>query len=247
MDSLIKSFTETKIPIVEIFQSISGEGLSSGNIVTFVRVAGCNLRCTWCDTKYSFKESGGSVEQLLPDEIINRVKAFGSNDIICTGGEPLEEEKSKRYLPLYLASNEFSVHIETSGGSVLYSLQELEAFNTERSKISYCMDIKCPGSGMDKHNIFGNIPKLIEKDELKFVVKDQTDLDFSLVIIEKYKNHLAIENIALNFSPVFGSIEPVQIVEFIKQHNTFFEENELWPRLNLQLHKYIWPVHQRGV
>lgn len=247
MNLLFKSFPETRIPIVEIFQSISGEGISSGNIVTFVRVAGCNLRCGWCDTKYSFNESGDNVEQLLPDEILKRVEALGSNEIICTGGEPLEEEKSKRYLPLFLASQEYSVHIETSGGSVLYSEEELKAFNLERDEISYCMDIKCPGSGMDKFNMLENIPKLVEKDELKFVVKDKKDIEFAMGIIDTYKNHLAIENLALNFSPVFGAFEPVQIVDFLKQNNSYFEENELWPRLNLQLHKYVWPPHQRGV
>lgn len=247
MNSLIENFTETRIPVVEIFQSISGEGVSSGNIVTFVRVAGCNLRCSWCDTKYSFNENADDIEQLLPEEIVQRVEALGSNEIICTGGEPLEEGKSKRYLPLYLASHEYSVHIETSGGSNLYSADELESFNIERDEVSYCMDIKCPGSNMEDKNIFKNIPLLEEKDELKFVIASNNDLEYTMKVIEKNKNHLAVENIALNFSPVFGAIEPLEIVEFLKKNTSFFEENELWPRLNLQLHKYVWPPHKRGV
>lgn len=243
----IERFAETRIPMVEIFHSISGEGVSSGNIVTFVRVAGCNLRCSWCDTKYSFKESGEGVEQLLPNEILERVESFGSSEIICTGGEPLEEGKSKRYLPLFLASHDFSVHIETSGGSKVYSDEELKAFNLEREDISYCMDIKCPASGMDKDNIFDNIPILSGKDELKFVVQDENDLKYAMDVIKEYKDHLSEEAIALNFSPVFETIEPVRIVDFLKENNSFFEENDLWPRLNLQLHKYVWPPHQRGV
>ncbi len=243
----LEAFLTTKIPVVEIFQSISGEGVSTGNMVSFVRVAGCNLRCSWCDTKYSFNESGVDIEQLLPEEISERLTSIGCNEIIFTGGEPLEEEKPKRYLPLFLTSQGFSVHIETSGGSRLYAEEEIEAFDVERDEFSYCMDIKCPGSGMSGHNIFDNISLLEEKDELKFVVQDKADLNYALNVIEKHKEHLAAENIALNFSPVFEAIEPVEIVAFLKENNGFFEENELWPRLNLQIHKYVWPPHQRGV
>lgn len=242
-----EQFEETSIPVVEIFQSISGEGVSSGNIVSFVRVAGCDLRCTWCDTKYSFNETGAGMKQMLPDEIADALFEIGSNEIICTGGEPLEANKAKRFLPLFLASHEFSVHIETSGGSPLYSNEELEAFNIDREEISYCMDVKCPDSGMSHKNILKNIPLLKESDELKFVVASQTDMNFAFQTIKKYKEHLSAENIALNFSPVFEAIRPVEIVDFLKRHTVFFEDHELWPRLNLQLHKYVWPPHQRGV
>lgn len=243
----LKEFETTKIPVVEIFQSISGEGVSSGNLVSFVRTAGCDLRCTWCDTKYSFNTTGEEVEQLLPDEIASRLEKLGSNEIICTGGEPMEEGTNKRYLPLYLASLEFSVHIETSGGSPLYTQEELSEFNIDRDEISYCMDIKCPGSGMSHKNILSNIKLLEEKDELKFVVRDEADLDFAMEITQNHAVHLSENDIALNFSPVFGQLEAVGIVEFLKKNTGYFEENELWPRLNLQLHKFIWPPHKRGV
>lgn len=244
---MLKNFLETEIPMVEIFQSISGEGVSSGNIVSFVRVAGCNLRCTWCDTKYSFKESGEGVDQMLPEDVADRLTELGSNEIICTGGEPLEEGKTKRYLPLYLASQEFSVHIETSGGSTLYSNKELKEFNVDREEVSYCMDIKCPGSGMSEHNIFENILLLREDDELKFVLNDQEDIKYAMEVIDAYKEHLSEEEIALNFSPVYDALNPLEIVDFLKSETAYFEENELWPRLNLQLHKVVWPPHQRGV
>lgn len=243
----IKEFEKQRIPIVELFQSISGEGISAGNLVSFVRVAGCDLRCSWCDTKYSFPETGKGVQQLLPDEIVKQLYEMGGSEVICTGGEPLEEGKLKRYLPAYLASNDFSVRIETSGCSRLYSNKELDQFNISREEIIYCIDIKCPGSGMSDRNIFENILQLAEEDEIKFVVSDQKDLDYALEIISKYKDHISDQQIALNFSPVFGEMNPIEIVSFLKENNTFFEENDLWTRLNLQLHKFIWPPHQRGV
>jgi 7-carboxy-7-deazaguanine synthase len=92
-----EQFENTQIPIVEIFHSVSGEGISAGKIVVFVRVAGCNLRCSWCDTKYSFPESGDSVTMMLPSEIVAKIDSFGSKEIICTGGEPLEEGKRNGY------------------------------------------------------------------------------------------------------------------------------------------------------
>lgn len=243
----ISEYEQLQIPIVEIFQSISGEGISAGNIVTFVRVAGCNLRCTWCDTKYSFKETGDGIRLMSPTEIMNELLNIGSKEIICTGGEPLEVEKSKRYLPAYLAAKTFKVRIETSGGSTLYSKNELQEFNLLRSQIAYCMDIKCPGSKMDQYNLFDNIVELQKNDELKFVVADTADLRYSMGVIDKYKAHLSKNEIALNFSPVFGDIKSEEIVEFLKGQTDYFESNNLWPRLSLQIHKIVWPPHKRGV
>jgi 7-carboxy-7-deazaguanine synthase len=243
----IQEFEKEKIPVAEIFQSISGEGISAGNLVSFVRVAGCNLRCTWCDTKYSFIESGNGVRDMEPDDIVEELYKIGCNEIICTGGEPLEEGKAKRYLPAYLASNDFSVRIETGGGSKLYSNAELRAYNIKRDDIIYCMDIKCPGSGMEHKNLFENIPLLLEEDELKFVVQDKKDLNYALEIIKSYAGHLSEQQIAINISPVFGVIQPVEIVSFLKENNSYFEENDIWTRLSLQIHKFIWPPHQRGV
>lgn len=242
-----KEFENSKIPVIEIFQSISGEGISAGNIVTFVRVGGCNLRCTWCDTKYSFVETGPDVKSMLPSEILDVVKKLGSNEVICTGGEPLETGKSKRFVPAFLAANGISVLIETSGASPLYTNEELIAFDADRIDISYCMDIKCPGSGMSDRNLYENILHLTTGDELKFVVQDLTDLQYSMKTIEKYKQHLSYKDIALNFSPVSEAIQPVEIVEYLIKNTAYFQENSLWPRLSLQLHKFVWPPLQRGV
>jgi 7-carboxy-7-deazaguanine synthase len=242
-----ESFELSHIPIVEIFQSISGEGISAGNIVTFVRVAGCNLRCTWCDTKYSFNETAESILNLLPSEILEEINKFGSDEIICTGGEPLEEGKTKRLLPLYLSQKGLKVRIETSGASNLYAAEEFAMFPGSELALTYCMDVKCPGSGMVYNNNLKNITKLKKGDELKFVVKDQTDLKFCHDVIDAYKKHLASNTIAINFSPVFDAIEPVEIVDFLKSKTAYFKENNLWARLSLQLHKYVWAPFTRGV
>ena len=240
-------FETTPIPIIEIFQSISGEGISAGNIVVFVRAAGCNLRCTWCDTKYGFPESGDGVRMLLPDEIIEEIDSFGSKEIICTGGEPLEENKVKRLLPIYLAENGYKVRIETSGASILYLPEEHALFPDVKGNLTYCMDIKCPGSGMIHKNILKNITQLRNGDELKFVVKDTIDLDFGFDVIEAYKQHLSTEQIAVNFSPVFDAIKAIEIVDYLKSKTEYIIQNNLWVRLSLQIHKYIWPPYMRGV
>ncbi|QQS52311.1 MAG: radical SAM protein [Bacteroidota bacterium] len=248
MNRLLAKFHDTKIPMVEIFHSISGEGVSAGNLTTFVRAAGCDLRCTWCDTKYSFKETGHDVPMMQPQEIMNQVALFGCSEVICTGGEPLEIEKTKRYLPAYLQQSGYRVRIETSGGSPLYSSEELLFFNlTELSRPVYTMDIKCPSSGMESRNLFSNIEQLDVRDELKFVVANQHDLDYAMEVIAKYQRHFSQSQLTLNFSPVFDAIELPVLVEFLKLHNKIFEEKRLKVRLNLQIHKFIWPPHQRGV
>jgi 7-carboxy-7-deazaguanine synthase len=248
MNDLLNKFSTTRIPMVEIFHSISGEGVSAGDVVSFVRVAGCNLRCSWCDTKYSFNESGAGVDQLLPDEVVGKLQEIGTTEIICTGGEPLEHEKTKRFLPVYLQSLGYNVRIETSGASNLYQPNELAFFSlNENNRPVYTMDIKCPASGMDVHNNLENIQFLDKRDELKFVVANDDDLEFSLKIIQQYQEYLSDKQITLNFSPVLGSMEPRLLVEFLKLKSTYFAKNHLKARLSLQIHKFIWPPHQRGV
>ncbi|WP_018247613.1 radical SAM protein [Orenia marismortui] len=241
---------DIKIPVVEIFKSVSGEGISAGEVVVFVRVAGCNLRCSYCDTKYSYNQNLEEYQYLTYEEIRERINKFNCNEVICTGGEPLERDQVKRYLPLYLVEQGFKVRIETNGSCQLYSKQELSEFkiNSRDSDLNYTLDIKSPSSKMSDNNIFmDNFIKLESNDELKFVVGDNKDLEYALAVIEKYKDILAQRQVVINFSPIFEAIEVDKIVEFLKQESLFFTKNNLKVRLSLQLHKFIWPPEARGV
>jgi 7-carboxy-7-deazaguanine synthase len=245
----LKHFEESQIPVIEVFNSISGEGISSGSIVTFVRVAGCNLRCSYCDTKYSYDESQNNSKLLKPKDILDLVNEYGCKDIICTGGEPLELNNAKRYLPLYLAQHGFRVRIETNGSTKLYADNEVKMFSqSNKLEIYYTLDAKCPTSGMHMHNIYEeNYNKLKQGDELKFVVGSEDDIIYAYEIIDKYKHIFSKKNIIINFSPVFNKIHPSRLVEDIKERNRYFIDNGLKVRLSLQLHKYIWHPDAKGV
>ncbi|AEY67490.1 radical SAM protein [Clostridium sp. BNL1100] len=238
-----------KIPVIEIFNSISGEGISAGTIVTFVRVAGCNLRCSFCDTRYSY-EGTYNIEEMLPEQILEKVAEYKCKDIICTGGEPLETGMEKRYLPLFLASYGYNVRIETNGSCELYSEEELRSFGIDNvlRNVYYTIDVKCPGSEMSKFDLIEkNVHFLKKEDEIKFVIAGEEDFEYSIEKIKAFKDIFRSNEITLNFSPVFGSIEPAELVELLKLHNSFFAEHELRVRLSLQIHKFIWNPQKRGV
>jgi 7-carboxy-7-deazaguanine synthase len=245
----LEEFKKSRIPVVEIFTSISGEGISGGEVLTFIRVAGCNLRCSYCDTTYSYDEKASNNEFLTAEEIVARLKEIGAFKILCTGGEPLEAEKAKRYLPLYLASEGFDVRIESNGSCLVYSKEEFAVFTeVEVSRVHYVLDVKCPGSAMSEHNIFKeNFSKLRLGDEIKFVVAGQEDIDYALAVINKYKDILSAKEVVINFSPVFNSIETKDIVEMLVEKNSYFMAEGLRVRLSLQIHKVIWPPEMRGV
>jgi len=245
----LEQFRKCKIPVVEIFTSISGEGISAGEVFTFIRVAGCNLRCNYCDTTYSYDERGNHNEFLTAQEIVERLKEIGALKLLCTGGEPLETEKAKRYLPLYLASEGFDVRIETNGSCPVYSKEEFAIFTDgEVLKVNYVLDVKCPDSGMKEHNIFAeNFSKLHLGDEIKFVVAGQEDIDYALTVLNKYKDIFSAKEVVINFSPVFKSIETKDIVEMLVEKNSYFMAEDLKVRLSLQIHKVIWPPEMRGV
>lgn len=246
----LNDFLKEKIPVVEIFTSISGEGITAGEVVTFIRTAGCNLRCSYCDTTYSYDEFSAENQLLTPDEILDRIIEIGVKEIICTGGEPLEIGKPKRYLPLYLADKGFKVRIETNGSCPVYNKTEIMNFTGDNKipDLYYVLDIKSPGSGMSSFNIFeDNFRNLRKGDELKFVVGDNNDIDYALKVIENHKSLLAKGEVIINFSPVFNKIEAEEIVEMLKKNYGYFIENNLKVRLSLQIHKFIWPPEKRGV
>ena len=227
------------VPINEIFVSISGEGSTTGEIVTFVRTEGCNLRCSYCDTKYSFKEKNF----MTIDEIKNKVKSNNTPKIILTGGEPLFG-KNKRSLVKELAK-EHEVYIETNGAVPLLKQKEL---GNLRKKIHYVIDYKTISSKMNNHDLLDkNIKMLNKKDEIKFVIGTKEDYEDVLYVIDKNKDIIRKNQITLLFGCVFEKMQPDELVELLKAKNDYFISNKIKYKLYLQIHKFIWNPNKRGV
>jgi 7-carboxy-7-deazaguanine synthase len=201
----------------EIFYSIQGESRTAGLTSLFVRLAGCNLDCSYCDTKYAREEGiSCSINKIL--SIAEKQKPF--NHVTITGGEPLIQNNTQ-ILVNKLLENNYDVQIETNGSI------DLKNINPKARKI---VDVKTPSSGELNSFYKENLKLISENDELKFVVSDKDDFDFSLDFI---KNNTDGIMASINFSPVFGKISP-------KELSTLIIQNRLNVRLNLQLHKLIW-------
>lgn len=214
----------------EIFKSVDGEGLRTGELTTFIRLAGCNLRCSYCDTCYALKNSNGT--EMSVDEIVKRAKKYDYRNITLTGGEPLIH-KDVDDLISKLCENGFYVNIETNGSVPIdkYILNK---------NILITMDYKLPSSGVEKNMNLNNLEKLRKNDVLKFVIgKDDFDR-----IKEVIENHSIKSYIYL--SPIFGEIEPFEIVDFMKiMHTQGIDTSKM--RVQVQLHKIIWNPNERGV
>lgn len=214
----------------EIFKSIDGEGLRTGELTTFIRLAGCNLRCSYCDTCYALKNSNGT--EMSVDEIVKKAKKMDYRNITLTGGEPLIH-KDVDSLISKLCENGFYVNIETNGSVPIdkYILNK---------NILITMDYKVPSSGVEKSMNLSNLEKLRANDVLKFVIGKG---DFERVE-QVIKNHSIKSYIYL--SPVFGEIEPVELVYFMKNmHIKGIDTSKM--RVQIQLHKIIWNPNERGV
>lgn len=238
-----------KYKVVEIFKSISGEGISAGEVKTFLRFEGCNLRCKYCDTTYSYDDNGSIAEMTL-EEIMHQIQQLKCRELIITGGEPLEKDTKKRTVPLLLAKEGYDVRIETNGANPLYSKEELENFGLDenREKIHYVLDIKCPCSGMSKFDMFEeNIGLMREHDEIKCVVGSMEDIDFAMHKIKQHEQIIAKNKVAINFSTVYGDFSPLDVVEFLKNESEYFESRDIKARLSLQIHKILWDKEERGV
>lgn len=211
------------LKVNEIYLSVQGESSYTGLPCVFIRLTGCNLRCIWCDTAYAFYEG----KSMSIDEIVGKVKNFGVKLIEITGGEPLMQEN---VYPLMngLIEKGFQVLLET-GGSL-----SLEKVPRDIIKI---MDIKCPGSGEHKNNNLDNLKFLETKDEVKFVILNRHDYEWSRDLIHKYKIH---EIAHILISPVYDKLELKEIVKWIL-------EDKLPVRLQTQLHKAIWDENTIGV
>lgn len=209
-------------PIVEIFDSIEGEGKRAGEMAIFVRFAGCNLRCSYCDTSYALSVKD-AVEHITEDELVNRIKAYPWRNVTLTGGEPLLQ--STKDLIIRLARENFDVNIETNGSIAINT--DLPCF--------YTMDFKCMSSGESEKMLQSNFRKLRHIDVVKFVVGNREDLE------QAYKVGDSIPLwCRLYLSPVFG-FPAADIVEFMKEKKS----NRF--QLQLQMHKYVYPPDMRGV
>ena len=207
----------------EIFHSIQGESSSMGRPCVFVRLTYCNLRCTWCDTAYAFEE-GTPMEM---EDILRDVDRHGCKLVEVTGGEPLMQE-GVHELMTSLADRGYEVLLET-GGSL--DISKVDA------RVRRIVDFKCPSSGMLKKNLWTNVGHLRSTDEVKFVIGDRGDFDWSVRAIDEQE---LLRRCPVLMSPVFGVLEPVTLAGWIL-------ESRLPVRFQLQMHKVIWDPAMRGV
>lgn len=208
--------TPQRLRISEIFHSLQGEGLSSGERTAFVRLTGCPLRCGYCDTTYAFQ--GG--EWMTLDEIQNRIGQYHCKLVCVTGGEPLAQPLCTALLQ-QLCDAGYEVSLETSGA------RDIAAVDKRVTKV---MDLKTPGSGEVERNLWENLAHITAGDQIKFVLCDRADYAWARQIIEQYD---LAGRCNLLFSPVAGRLEPRALADWIL-------EDRLPVRLQLQLHKIIW-------
>jgi 7-carboxy-7-deazaguanine synthase len=215
---------ETTLQICELFAGIQGESTYAGQPCGFIRVDGCNLRCVWCDTAYAFE--GGNTMSVK--EILEVVESWQLPLVEITGGEPLLQSGCIPLAEALLAAG-YATLIETNGSQPIDVLPD---------GVVRIMDIKCPGSGMSDRMHWPNVEALTEQDEVKFVLADRADYDWALEVLRRYD--LAARCKAIHLSPVSGSLDAAQLAAWVL-------EDRPPARLQLQLHKIIWPADMRGV
>ena len=213
------------LKVNELFYSLQGESSYAGRPCVFIRLTGCNLRCSYCDTRYAYEE--GMDREL--DLIIDQVSSYRCPLVEITGGEPLIQEETPALI-LRLLERNFMVLLETNGS------QNIQRVDDRCIKV---VDLKCPSSGMEARNDLGNLKKLGSNDELKFVIGDRIDFEYAKGILDEYQKFFSAMN-PVHFSPVFGMLEPKLLAQWIL-------EEPLEVRLQLPLHKILWDPNQRGV
>jgi len=209
--------------INEIFFSIQGESTRIGLPCVFVRLTSCDLRCVWCDTAYAFDEG----TEMSMEQILEIIELYKCKLVEITGGEPLLQANVHQLIKR-LCDEGYDVMIETGGHRDISSIDP---------RIKRIMDIKCPGSLMEKHNRWENIEALTPQDEVKFIIANETDYKWAKDVIIK---HDLTARCTVSMSPVFGNIKNRNLAEWILRDN-------LHVRFQLQIHKYIWDPTTRGV
>lgn len=212
-----------RLRINEIYASIQGESSHAGLPCAFVRLTGCHLRCTYCDSEYAFYAGNW----MTVNDVIARVAEFGLPLVEITGGEPLLQPACRQLAQALLDAG-YTVLCETSGSLPIDRLP---------AGVIKIMDLKCPSSGEVERNDWANIPKLQPHDEIKFVVGDREDFDWAVGVIAQYG---LADRCVLLMAPVFGEIEPRQLAEWIMKQR-------LPVRFQLQMHKFIWDPAAMGV
>ena len=213
----------SELRVKEIYRSIQGESTWAGWPCTFVRTAGCDIRCTYCDEPHAF--TGG--EKLSVDLVLTRVAALGARLVELTGGEPLLQSAVPE-LVRRLCDKGFTVLIETGGH------HDISVLDPRAHAI---VDVKTPGSAMHAHNDTANLARLRAGDELKFVLCNRADYDWAVKLV---REHGLEDTVPVNFSPVHPGLDPAELA-------TWIQADGLKVRLNLQLHKYIWGPDVKGV
>jgi 7-carboxy-7-deazaguanine synthase len=219
----LTSEQSASLKINEIYLSLQGESTWAGWPCVFVRLTGCSLRCKWCDTAYAFKEG----EDMALPVILAKVASYGVKMVEITGGEPLEQEG---VYPLMenLLKERFKVLLETSGAVDLMRVPK---------EVVKIMDIKCPGSGEEKRNLWANLDFLVKgQDEIKFVIAERADYDYAR---DRILDHDLLHQWTLLFSPVEKKMKPSQLAEWIIA-------DRLPVKMQLQLHKVLWPNEKKG-
>ncbi len=205
-----------RLRVTEIFYSLQGESRPAGYPTVFVRLTGCPLRCQYCDTEYAFE--GGQWWGI--DAIVDEISGDQTREVCVTGGEPLAQPNCHQLLEA-LCDADFDVSLETSGAIDISSVEP---------RVTVVMDIKTPGSGEVERNLWSNLESLKSQDQLKFVICDREDYDWSR---KKLVEHELSDKCAVLFSPSYGQMDPTELAEWILA-------DRLRVRLQLQLHKYLW-------
>jgi 7-carboxy-7-deazaguanine synthase len=213
------------LKVNEIFYSVQGESTYAGLPCVFVRLTGCNLRCSYCDTQYAYHEG----EELDVAGILDRVAGYQCDLVEVTGGEPLVQNETPSLIHRLLEKG-FNVLMETNGSL------DIGCIDPGCVRI---IDIKCPSSGEAERNLLENLTRLTAKDELKFVIGDREDYEYAKRVLKAMNQDQGVK-CPIHFSPVFGRIRPDALAEWIL-------EDHLQVRLSLQLHKSIWVPERRGV
>ena len=213
--------------VVEKFISIDGEGPTAGALSVFVRFAGCNLRCAWCDTSYAW-DTTADVTEMSASDIADYIKSTGIGHVTITGGEPLLQPG---LIGLLSRLADYQVHIETNGAI------PVEQFRIG-DNIHFVIDYKLPDSGMEERMHLPNLASVRKTDAYKFVIASNRDLDKAVKIVRQYNLE---EKTQVYFSTVFGKMEPAVVVERMKS------EKFNGVKLQLQLHKFIWDPQRKGV